>query len=113
VPCCRISGRNWKEPAPMKFFLDTALVSEIRDALDMGMLDGVTTNPSLVAKTGKSFRDVIDEVLSIVSGPVSLEVTATDYQGMVREGRELRKLGKQVVVKVPLIREGLKATKAL
>jgi transaldolase len=97
----------------MKFFLDTALISEIRDALDMGMLDGVTTNPSLVAKTGKPFREVVEEILAAVPGPVSLEVTATDFAGMVKEGRELRKLAKNVVVKVPLIKEGLKATKAL
>ncbi|MBI3722534.1 fructose-6-phosphate aldolase [bacterium] len=97
----------------MKFFLDTALITEIKDALDLGMLDGVTTNPSLVAKTGKSFREVIDEILAIVPGPVSLEVTATDCAGMLREGRELRKLGKNVVVKIPLIKEGLKATKVL
>jgi transaldolase len=97
----------------MKFFLDTALISEIKHALDMGMLDGVTTNPSLVAKTGKPFRDVIDEILAAVAGPVSLEVTALDAPGMVKEGRELRKLGKQVVVKAPLTTEGLKATKIL
>jgi transaldolase len=97
----------------MKFFLDTALISEIKDAVDMGMLDGVTTNPSLVAKTGKPFREVIDEILGIVKGPVSLEVTATDTAGMLREGRELRKLGKQVVVKCPLTKDGLKACKVL
>ena len=97
----------------MKFFLDTALVSEIRDALEMGMLDGVTTNPSLVAKTGKQFLDVADEILRLVPGPVSLEVTATDTAGMLREGRELRKRGKNVVVKVPLTKDGLKACRAL
>jgi len=97
----------------MKFFLDTALISEIRDAQDMGMLDGVTTNPSLVAKTGKPFLEVVDEILRTVAGPVSLEVTATDTAGMLREGRELRKKGKQVVVKVPLTKEGLKACKVL
>jgi transaldolase len=97
----------------MKFFLDTALISEIRDALDMGMLDGVTTNPSLVAKTGKPFLDVVSEIVATVPGPVSLEVTATDYAGIIREGRELKKIGKNVVVKVPLIKEGLKACKTL
>lgn len=97
----------------MKFFLDTALISEIKHALDMGMLDGVTTNPSLVAKTGKPFREVIDEILAVVHGPVSLEVTAIDAAGMIKEGRKLRKLGKQVVVKAPLTPEGLKATKVL
>jgi transaldolase len=97
----------------MKFFLDTALISEIREALDLGMLDGVTTNPSLVAKTGKPFLEVADEILATVPGPVSLEVTATDTAGMLREGRELRKRGKNVVVKLPLTKDGLKACKVL
>jgi transaldolase len=97
----------------MKFFLDTALISEIRDALDLGILDGVTTNPSLVAKTGKPFLEVADEILATVPGPVSLEVTATDTAGMLREGRELRKRGKNVVVKLPLTKDGLKACKVL
>ncbi len=97
----------------MKFFLDTALISEIKDALDLGLLDGVTTNPSLVAKTGKPFREVVDEILAAVPGPVSLEVTSTDTAGMLREGRELRKLAKNVVVKLPLTKDGLKACKVL
>lgn len=97
----------------MKFFIDTAIIGEIRDALDMGMCDGVTTNPSLVAKTGKPFLPVVEEIVGTVPGPVSLEVAATDYQGMLKEGRELRKIGKNVVVKLPLIRDGLKACKTL
>jgi transaldolase len=97
----------------MKFFLDTAMISEIREALDMGMLDGVTTNPSLVAKTGKPFLDVVEEIVATVPGPVSLEVTATDYAGMMKEANELKKIGKNVVIKVPLIKEGLKACKAI
>src|SRR5262249_24389227 len=97
----------------MKFFLDTAMISEIRDALDMGMLDGVTTNPSLVAKTGKPFLDVVEEIVHTVPGPVSLEVTATDFAGMMKEAAELKKIGKNVVIKIPLIKEGLKACKAL
>ncbi len=97
----------------MKFFIDTADIAEIRDAKDLGILDGVTTNPSLVAKTGRAFREVVDEILAEVDGPVSLEVVATDREGILREGRELAKLGNNVVVKVPLIREGLKAVRQL
>ena len=97
----------------MQFFLDTAMIQEIRDALAYGFLDGVTTNPSLIAKTGKGFYAVVEEILEIVKGPVSLEVVATDAEGMVKQGKELRKLGAQVVVKCPLTKEGLRATKAL
>lgn len=97
----------------MKFFIDTADIAEIRDAKDLGILDGVTTNPSLVAKTGRGFREVVEEIVAEVPGPVSLEVVATDKDGILREGRELAKIGSNVVVKVPLIREGLKAVRAL
>lgn len=97
----------------MKFFIDTADIAEIRDAKDLGILDGVTTNPSLVAKTGRAFREVVEEIVAEVPGPVSLEVVATDKEGILREGRELVKIGSNVVVKVPLIREGLKAVRAL
>jgi transaldolase len=97
----------------LKFFLDTALIGEIKDAVDLGLLDGVTTNPTLVSKTGRPFMDVVEEILATVKGPVSLEVAATDYAGMLREGRELRKLAKNVVVKAPLTKDGLKACKAL
>jgi len=97
----------------MKLFIDSADIREIREAAEMGVLDGVTTNPSLVAKTGKSFETVIREILEVVEGPVSLEVVSTDFAGMMREAHELVKHGDNVVVKIPLIREGIKATKAL
>jgi transaldolase len=96
----------------MEFFLDTADVGEIRKALAWGVLDGVTTNPSLVAKTGRRFEDVRAEILSLVSGPVSLEVTRMDFDGMMSQARELTKLGPQVIVKLPLTREGIAACKA-
>lgn len=97
----------------MKFFVDTADVAEIKDLADTGLLDGVTTNPSLVAKSGRQFKEVIAEICSIVAGPVSAEVTALDAAGMIREGNELRKIAKNVTVKVPLTLDGLKACKAL
>lgn len=95
----------------MKFFIDTANIEEIKDGIRLGMVDGVTTNPSLVAKEKKSFNDVIREILKVVEGPISLEVISLDAEGMVKEGRKLAKLGEQVVVKVPMTTEGLKATK--
>jgi len=97
----------------MKFFIDTANVDEIREAASLGVLDGVTTNPSLVAKEGKEFRQVLREIVSIVNGPISAEVTATDRDGMVEEGRELSRIHPNIVVKVPLIKEGLQACKQL
>ena len=97
----------------MKFFVDTADIAEIRDLVATGMLDGVTTNPSLVAKTGRKFVDVVAEICGIVAGPVSAEVTATDHEGMLREGRRLAGIAKNVAVKVPLTRDGLKACRAL
>jgi len=97
----------------MKFFVDTADVKEIRELADVGLLDGVTTNPSLVAKSGRPFKDVIAEICGIVAGPVSAEVTALDAEGMIREGKELRKIAKNVAVKVPMTLDGLKACKAL
>jgi transaldolase len=97
----------------MKFFVDTADVKEIRELADVGLLDGVTTNPSLVAKSGRPFKDVIAEICAIVQGPVSAEVTALDTDGMIREGKELRKIAKNVAVKVPMTWDGLKACKAL
>ncbi|HEX2963256.1 MAG: fructose-6-phosphate aldolase [Ignavibacteria bacterium] len=97
----------------MKFFIDTASISEIKEAAALGILDGVTTNPSLVAKEGKNFRQLLDEILKIVDGPVSAEVISTDYDGIVKEGRELSQIHKNIVVKVPLIKEGLKAVKTL
>jgi transaldolase len=97
----------------MKFFVDTADVTEIRDLADAGLLDGVTTNPSLIAKSGRPFKEVIAEICKIVEGPVSAEVTALDFAGMLREGNDLRKIAKNVTVKVPLTIDGLKACKAL
>lgn len=97
----------------MKFFIDTADVAEIRKLAASGMVDGVTTNPSLVAKTGRPFLQVIEEICAIVPGPVSAEVAATDYETMLAEGRKLAKLAKNVAVKVPLTVDGLKACKAL
>ena len=97
----------------MKFFIDSANIDEIREAASLGILDGVTTNPSLVAKEGKNFRALLDEILEIVDGPVSAEVVATDHEGIVTEARELAAIHKNIVVKVPLIREGLKAVRQL
>jgi transaldolase len=97
----------------MKFFIDTANINEIKEAAALGILDGVTTNPSLVSKEGKDFRKLLDEILKIVNGPVSAEVISTDYDGILKEGRELSSIHKNIVVKVPLIKEGLKAVKTL
>ena len=95
----------------MKIFIDTANLNEIRDAASMGLLDGVTTNPSLVAKEGKDFKTLLKEICAVVDGDISAEVVATDHEGMLKEGRELAKIHDNIVVKVPLIREGLKAVK--
>lgn len=95
----------------MKFFIDTANIQEIKEGLALGMVDGVTTNPSLVAREKKDFNRVIQEILAVVDGPVSLEVISLDASGMLREGRKLAKLGSQVVIKVPMTTEGLKATR--
>lgn len=97
----------------MKFFIDTASITEIKEAASLGILDGVTTNPSLVAKEGKDFRKLLEEICAIVDGDISAEVVSTDCDGMLKEGRELAKIHKNIVVKVPLIREGLKAVKIL
>ena len=97
----------------MKFFIDSANVEEIQNLSDTGMIDGVTTNPSLITNTGRNFLTVIEEICSIVSGPVSAEVTATDYETMIREGEKLSSLGANVAVKVPLTFDGLKACKIL
>ena len=95
----------------MKFFIDSANIAEIKEAVALGLCDGVTTNPSLVAKTGRPFAAVIADILDLVDGPVSLEVTALDYEGMMSQARKLRAHGDQVVVKLPLTKEGLKACK--
>src|SRR3989339_1737562 len=97
----------------MKIFIDTASIKEIREAASLGLLDGVTTNPSLVAKEGKDFRAMLDEILAIVDGRVSSEVISTDYEGILKEGRELAAIHKNIVVKVPLIKEGIKAVRTL
>ncbi|MFH1154326.1 MAG: fructose-6-phosphate aldolase [Pseudomonadota bacterium] len=97
----------------MKFFIDTANINEIKDANSLGMVDGVTTNPSLIAKEKGEFKDIIREICSIVDGPVSAEVISLDYDGMVREARELAKIHENIVVKIPMTLEGLKAVKTL
>jgi transaldolase len=97
----------------MKIFLDTANVLELRDVAAMGLLDGVTTNPTLAAKEKRPFRELVEEICRIVDGVVNLEVVATDTAGMVREGRELVKIAPSVVVKLPTTVEGLKACRAL
>ncbi len=97
----------------MKFFLDTANVKEIHEAASLGMLDGVTTNPSLVVKEGRSFKEMLQEICKIVDGPISAEVVSVEADAMVKEGRELAKIHKNIVVKCPLIPEGIKATKKL
>jgi len=97
----------------MKFFIDTANIKEIKEAASYGLLDGVTTNPSLVAKEGKNFRELLDEIIKIVDGPISAEVVSTDYDGIMKEAHELAKIHKNIVVKVPLIKEGIKAVKSL
>lgn len=95
----------------MKFFIDTADINEIREADAMGLVDGVTTNPSLVARTGRKFRDVLLEICDLVKGPVSAEVVGTTYEPIMKEARELAALRPNIVVKIPLIPEGLKAVR--
>ena len=97
----------------MKFFIDTADVREIRDLAETGMIDGVTTNPSLIAQSGREFTDVIEEICSFIDGPVSAEVAATDAPTMIKEGHKLAKIAKNVVIKVPLTIDGLKTCKIL
>src|SRR5438105_13540619 len=97
----------------MKLYLDTANVKEIKEAASMGILDGITTNPSLAAKEGRNFREMLLEICKLVDGPISAEVISVEEDAMVKEGRELAKVHKNVVVKCPLIPEGLKATKRL
>ena len=97
----------------MKFFIDTANIAEIKEAASFGVLDGVTTNPSLVAKEGKDFHKLLEEICAIVDGPISAEVISLEYDGIMREGRELAKIHKNIVVKVPLVKDGLKAVKSL
>ncbi|MFA7348281.1 MAG: fructose-6-phosphate aldolase [Desulfurivibrionaceae bacterium] len=97
----------------MKFFIDTANIEEIKKAVDMGMVDGVTTNPSLIARENKPFVEIIKEICQVVDGPISAEVIALDAEGMVREGRELAAIHSNIVIKIPMTTEGLKAVKKL
>jgi len=97
----------------MKFFIDTANIDQIKDANDMGMVDGVTTNPSLIAREDGEFKEIIAEICSIVKGPVSAEVISLEYDGMVSEARELAKIADNIAVKIPMTVEGLKAVKTL
>ena len=97
----------------MKFFIDTADVNEIKEAESLGILDGVTTNPTLISKTGRPFKETIEEICTIVNGPVSAEVVSTETEAIIKEGRDLAKIADNIVVKVPLIKDGLKAVKVL
>lgn len=97
----------------MKFFIDTANLDEIKEANALGVLDGVTTNPSLVAKEGKEFIPLLKEICAVVDGPISAEVVSTEFNGMMKEAHDLAKIHKNIVIKIPLIKEGLKAVKAL
>jgi transaldolase len=97
----------------MKFFIDTANIEEIKEANAMGMVDGVTTNPSLIAKEGGDFKEIITEICSIVDGPISAEVISLETDGMVKEARELAKIHQNIVVKIPMTTDGLKAVRTL
>lgn len=97
----------------MKFFIDTANIQEIKEGIDLGMVDGVTTNPSLIAKEKRGFEEIVKEILDTVDGPVSLEVISLDARSMLKEGKKLAKLGENAVIKIPLTTEGLKATRFL
>lgn len=97
----------------MKFFIDTANLDEIKEAAALGILDGVTTNPSLVSKEGKDFRELLNEIVKIVDGPISAEVVSTEYDDIMKEAKDLAQIDKNIVVKIPLIKEGLKAVKSL
>ncbi|MDD9933596.1 MAG: fructose-6-phosphate aldolase [Myxococcales bacterium] len=97
----------------MKIFIDSADIGEIREAAEMGVIDGVTTNPSLVAKTGRKFEEVLQDICDVVDGPISAEVIATDAEGIVAEGKKLAAMHPNIVVKVPLIADGIKAVRAL
>lgn len=97
----------------MKFFIDTADVKEIREANELGLVDGVTTNPSLIAKSGRRFEEVIKEITEIVDGPISAEVISLEHDGMIAEATELAKIHPNIVIKLPMTPEGLKATKTL
>ena len=97
----------------MKFFIDTANIEEIKEANDMGMVDGVTTNPSLIAKEGRDFKEIITDICGIVDGPISAEVISLEESGMVSEARELAKIHENIVIKIPMTTDGLKAVRTL
>jgi len=97
----------------MKYFIDTANIEEIKEAAAIGILDGVTTNPTLVSREGKDFKELLDEILKIVDGPISAEVIALDYDGMMKEAQELASIHENIVVKIPLTKDGIKAVKSL
>ena len=97
----------------MKFFIDTANVSEIREAVSLGLVDGVTTNPSLVSKENREFRELVREICTLVDGPVSAEVISLDAEGMIKEARELSSIHKNIIIKIPMLPEGLKAVRSL
>jgi transaldolase len=99
--------------AEMKFFIDTANIEEIKEAAKLGVLDGVTTNPTLISKVEGKFEDILRSICEVVDGPVSAEVVSLNAEGMIREGRELAKIHKNIVVKIPITKEGLKAIKQL
>jgi transaldolase len=109
----RRSGPSDQDGAAMKFFIDTAEISEIRELARTGLVDGITTNPSLIRKSGRDFIEVITEICALVSGPVSAEVIATETAGMLSEGRRLAAIASNVTVKLPLTWDGLKACRAL
>src|SRR3954452_9837259 len=113
MPEHRLCCATLKDPPTMKFFVDTAAVSEIRSLAEAGLVDGVTTNPSLIAKSGRKMAEVIAEICAITPGPVSAEVTATEYDDMLAEGRYLREIAPNVAVKVPLTEAGLRTCRAL
>ena len=95
----------------MKFFIDTANIDEIKETAELGILDGVTTNPSLIAKEKRDYFKLLEEICQIVHGPVSAEVISTDYENIIKEGKRLVEIGKNIVIKVPIIKEGLRAVK--
>ncbi|RLF48931.1 MAG: fructose-6-phosphate aldolase [Thermoplasmata archaeon] len=97
----------------MKIFLDTANIEHIREANSWGVIDGVTTNPTLIAREGREFREVVEEICSIVDGPISVEVIALDHEGMINEARDLAKIHRNIVIKIPMTVDGLKAVKVL
>ena len=113
MPCVAIASKIPNSEDEMKFFVDTANVDEIRELNDTGLLDGVTTNPSLIMKSGRDIMEVTKEICDIVDGPVSAEVTATDFDGMMKEAAVLAKIADNICIKLPLTMDGLKACKAL